>query len=536
MPTRRAYAVRHRRGWIALAAVAATFGLATSASAATTPQALAVHAVQGAAAASPLQVRASATPGVVETSSLRLEPLGDSITYGYQSTTGNGYREPLWNELTGEGHPLDFVGSVQGGTMADPDNEGHSGWRIDQIAAITDSSLATYKPNVVTLMIGTNDLNQSYQVSTAPARLSALVSQIVADDPTATVLVANLIVSTSAPVAAAEPAYNAAIPPMVAAEQSAGHHVALVDMSALTPADLADSLHPNDAGYQLMADAWNKGIQAADAAGWITPPVALSGSPVPGTASSVQSGIAGKCLDVNTGSSADGTAVQIYGCNHTAAQAWTPYSDNTLHALGKCLDATGGGTVDGTLTQLYDCNGTGAQVWQSYDGGYRNMASGLCLDDPGSSATDGTQLQLWDCNGGPNQQWTPQPLAGPITSGISGKCLDDNGGSSSDGAVVDLWDCNNTAAQQWSSSSGTIQVNGKCLDVTGGATTDGALVELWDCNGGANQVWNVVGSTLVNPASGKCLDDPGFSSTNGTQLDIWDCNAGANQEWTPTTF
>jgi lysophospholipase L1-like esterase len=487
-------------------------------------------------AVSTQQVQTSIRAATDVTSSLRLEPMGDSITAGYQSTTGNGYRGPLWDELTGEGHPLDFVGSQQDGTMSDPDNEGHSGWRIDQLAAITDSSLATYKPNVVTLMIGTNDMGQNYEVSTAPARLKALVDQILNDDPTVTVLLANLIVSTNTVVEANEPAFNAAIPGIVQSEQAAGKHVAFVDMSALTTADLFDALHPNDTGYQLMADAWNKAIQAADAAGWIAPPVSLGGSPTPGTASAVVSGIAGKCLDVNTGSSADGTAVQLYGCNHTAAQSWTPYSDGSLRALGKCLDATGGGTADGTLTQLYDCNGGGGQVWQSYDGGYRNLVSGRCLDDPGASTTDGTQLELWDCNGGANQQWTLQALAGPVTSGISGKCLDDNAGSSADGAVVDLWDCNNTAAQQWSSSNSTVQINGKCLDITAGATTDGALVELWDCNGGANQVWNLVNNTLVNPASGKCLDDPGFNGTNGTQLDIWDCNGGANQQWTPTSF
>ncbi|WP_225447995.1 SGNH/GDSL hydrolase family protein [Streptacidiphilus sp. P02-A3a] len=362
------------------------------------------QAVTG-AAASPASAKAGAVAAVASTP-LRLEPMGDSITYGYQSTTGNGYRGPLWDELTAEGHPLDFVGSVQGGTMSDPDNEGHSGWRIDQLAAITDSSLATYKPNVITLMIGTNDLGQDYEDSTAPDRLSALVDQIVRDDPTATVLVANLIVSTNTEVAAAEPAYNATIPSMVAAKQAAGDHVAFVDMSALTTADLFDALHPNDGGYQKMADAWNKGIQAADAAGWITPPVA-NGAPTPRTSSAFASGIAGQCLDDFAGSSADGTVVDLYGCNRTAAQTWTPYTDGTLRINGKCLDITGASTTDGALVELWDCNGGGNQVWQQgANNTLVNPTSGKCLDDPGFSTTNGTQLDIWDCNGGSNQQWT----------------------------------------------------------------------------------------------------------------------------------
>ena len=361
---------------------------------------LAAPALAGPAAA-PSSARVKAVAAATSTI-LRLEPMGDSITAGNDSTTGNGYRGPLWNELSAEGYALDFVGSAQNGTMSDPDHEGHSGFRIDQLAAITDSSLATYQPNVVTLMIGTNDLGQNYQVSTAPDRLSALVDQIVRDDPNVTVLVASLIASTNTVVAPAEPAFNAAIPGIVAAKQSAGQHVGFVDMSAVTTADLADALHPNDGGYQKMADAWNRGVQAAAAAGWITAP---SGT---GTSSALVSGIAGKCLDVNTGSDANGTVVQLYGCNRTAAQSWTPYADGTLRALGKCLDITAGATGDGALVELWDCNGGGNQVWQrGANNSLVNPVSGKCLDDPGFSTTDLTQIDIWDCNGGINQQWTP---------------------------------------------------------------------------------------------------------------------------------
>jgi lysophospholipase L1-like esterase len=363
--------------------------------------ALALLAAACVAAASPAHAAGrgdAAAPAAVRQAALRVMPLGDSITWGVGSSTGNGYRGPLFTTVTGEGYVPDFVGSGRGGTMTDPDNEGHSGWRIDQIAGIADADLARYKPNVVTLMIGTNDLNQNYQVPTAPDRLHALVDRIVADDPGATVLLADLILSTSAPVVQAEPAYNSAVGQIVQAEQAAGRHVSFVDMGALTTADLSDSLHPNDSGYQKMAAAWNKGIQAADAAGWIQQPQAVSGP--------VASGIAGKCLDVNGGSSANGTAVQIWGCNSTTAQVWTAPSDGTLRAVGKCLDVTAAGTANGTPVEIWDCNGGGNQQWQPYNGGFRNPVSGRCLDDPGLSTTDGTRLALWDCNGGANQQWT----------------------------------------------------------------------------------------------------------------------------------
>ncbi|MBT2469275.1 ricin-type beta-trefoil lectin domain protein [Streptomyces sp. ISL-66] len=342
---------------------------------------------------------AGATPAVAaSTTPVRVMPLGDSITWGVGSSTGNGYRGPLWDKLAADGHPVDFVGTLRGGPMSDPDNEGHSGYRIDQIAALADAPLTRYRPNVVTLEIGTNDLNGSYQPSTAAARLKSLVHQITAAVPDATVLVASLVVSTSGSEEQYRAAYNQAIPQIVSEAQAAGKHVAYVDMSSLTTADLADALHPNDAGYRKMADAFHRGIRAADSAGWLR-------NPAP-AAARVESGIAGKCLDVSGANTADGTAVQIWGCGGSVNQLWSAYNDGTLRSMGKCLDAAGGGTANGTKVQIWSCHGGSNQVWQPYNGGYRNPASGRCLDDPGFSTADGTQLHLWDCHGGSNQKWT----------------------------------------------------------------------------------------------------------------------------------
>ncbi|MFJ6701204.1 MULTISPECIES: ricin-type beta-trefoil lectin domain protein [unclassified Streptomyces] len=354
-------------------------------------------ALPATASTAPSATGTSSAKTAAAPSTLRVLPLGDSITWGIGSSTGDSYRSALWNQLAAEGHPEDFVGSGRNGTMSDPDNEGHSGWRIDQVASITDSVLARYRPNVITLEIGTNDLNQNYQVATATERLAALIDQINRDAPDATVLVGTLIISTNAAEEPNRPAFNAKLPGIVQARQAAGKHVRLVDMSALTSSDLADALHPNDSGYSKMAAAFNGGVQAADAAGWIGSPVTV-GAPV-------RSGVPGKCLDVNAGSSVDGTAVQLWSCNNTVAQNWTAVPDGTLAALGKCLDATGGGTANGTRIELWGCNGGANQQWQPYNGGYRNPVSGRCLDDPAGSTTDGTQLVLWDCNGGANQKW-----------------------------------------------------------------------------------------------------------------------------------
>ncbi|MGV9225551.1 PQQ-dependent sugar dehydrogenase [Streptomyces albogriseolus] len=118
-------------------------------------------------------------------------------------------------------------------------------------------------------------------------------------------------------------------------------------------------------------------------------------------------GVNGKCLDVDNAGTADGTRVQIYTCNSSAAQRWTVSGDGTLRALGKCLDVSGGGSLDGTRIQLWTCNGTGAQVWAAQsDGTVRNPQSGKCLDASGGTWEDRTQVHLWTCHTGPNQKWT----------------------------------------------------------------------------------------------------------------------------------
>jgi ribosomal protein S27E len=147
------------------------------------------------------------------------------------------------------------------------------------------------------------------------------------------------------------------------------------------------------------ATSWGSG--AADA-----PPAYDSGTNPTSHTGPITSGVSGKCLDDNGGSTVNGAAAQIWDCNGTGAQAWTS-TGGTLQVNGKCLDVTGAGTTaNGTLVEIWDCNGGGNQQWQQVGNTLVNPASGRCLDDPGFSATNGTQAEIWDCNGGINQNWT----------------------------------------------------------------------------------------------------------------------------------
>lgn len=116
-------------------------------------------------------------------------------------------------------------------------------------------------------------------------------------------------------------------------------------------------------------------------------------------------GIGGKCVDVASASSANGTAVQLYDCNGTNAQQWTA-DGGTLRALGKCLDVTDKSTANGATLQLWDCAGSSNQQFTlNSSGDIVNAGSGKCVDATGNSSANGTRLQIWTCTGSANQKW-----------------------------------------------------------------------------------------------------------------------------------
>ncbi|KAK5014452.1 NADPH-dependent 1-acyl dihydroxyacetone phosphate reductase [Cryomyces antarcticus] len=138
-------------------------------------------------------------------------PLGDSITFGYLSSDGNGYREHLFSQLVAENNDVDMVGSVQAGTMADNFNEGHPGWVITQIAGAAAASTGL-EPNVVLLHAGTNDMNIPTDPTKAYERLGALIDQLNHGWPAAAILVAQIIPAANNSTMTNINAYNAQIP------------------------------------------------------------------------------------------------------------------------------------------------------------------------------------------------------------------------------------------------------------------------------------------------------------------------------------
>jgi lysophospholipase L1-like esterase len=207
-------------------------------------------------------------------------PLGDSITEGFGSS-GAGYRVELFTQAVLNNKSLTFVGSLQNGpstvqNKAFPkDHEGHDGYTIDSgtghsgiSGSITDQAIANYHPNIVLLMIGTNDINGNIDVASAPNRLGNLVDDITTRAPSALVVVATIIPIANGTNAKVQ-TYNAAIPGLVSARAAAGKHVVLVDNYTAFIQDpnyqtslMYNYLHPNDAGYAVLGRSFYGAISA----------------------------------------------------------------------------------------------------------------------------------------------------------------------------------------------------------------------------------------------------------------------------------
>jgi lysophospholipase L1-like esterase len=224
----------------------------------------------------------------VARASVNIMPLGDSITDGVGSAAGGGYRAPLYTDLQNAGYSFTFVGSATDNPGPLPasqqHHEGHPGYRVDQIANNLDGSDGTggnnggswfhngAQPDIILLHIGTNDILQNFDVANLNARIDALVNQIVTDKPSADLIISSIIPIDNPTDNAEVQAYNTYIKNVLVPKYDALHdHVSYVDQYAnfvdaggnlKSNLYAGDGIHPDDAGYALMATTWANGIAA----------------------------------------------------------------------------------------------------------------------------------------------------------------------------------------------------------------------------------------------------------------------------------
>ncbi|KAL8905472.1 MAG: hypothetical protein Q9207_002626 [Kuettlingeria erythrocarpa] len=198
---------------------------------------------------------------------LRILPLGASITAGFGSSDKHGFRRILYNTLR-KTNTVSFVGTQGRAPLV---HEGHPGWIISDVSNVAGVALRS-RPNVILVHVGTNDLLTSNAIDQAPERIGALIDHVLSIATDAVVLVAQILPCSRAGQFDKFVTFNARVASIINQKQVQNKKVLKVWMPVTTD-DLQDGVHPNDGGYDKMAQAYIKGLQRVANKGWIGAPV-----------------------------------------------------------------------------------------------------------------------------------------------------------------------------------------------------------------------------------------------------------------------
>lgn len=200
----------------------------------------------------------------------RIMPLGDSITLG----VNGGYRNNLYTGLQQNNCGVSYVGTLYDPStrVADKNHEGHTGITINDAAANVNAWLAATQPQIILLMIGTNNISSftNENADQIGARHNALIDQLRSARPDAWIFAASIPPQSSVLVppnnvdrAVLAQQFNAVIRKNVDARVAAGQRVRFVDVnSVLTTADLYDGIHPTEAAHAKVAQKFLEVIRA----------------------------------------------------------------------------------------------------------------------------------------------------------------------------------------------------------------------------------------------------------------------------------
>jgi acyl-CoA thioesterase-1 len=205
--------------------------------------------------------------------SLKIMPFGDSITAGGYNLngayyTGSGYRQTLWNLIQTTGLNASLVGQFQDGSPGFTENhhEGHAGFRIDQISAGAVAWVAAQNPDVILLLIGTNDCIQNYDLPNAMNRMQTLLTNIQTAAPRVQVFIATTIrdnYPNMPEVQGRVLQYNQALTTFVQAKAATDAKIHFVDLYTLQNSDLMDGVHPTSAAYAVLGQVWFNALKQA---------------------------------------------------------------------------------------------------------------------------------------------------------------------------------------------------------------------------------------------------------------------------------
>jgi hypothetical protein len=219
---------------------------------------------------------------------INILPAGNSITNG--TDTFNSYRRELWKMMQAKNYNFDFVGSWSkhhmGGEVPNPDfdmdHEGHSGWTFEHFFKPPDWDsvrgnvyrwLRLYKPDIVLLELGTNDVFQCRKTEDMMKDFVQLIQVYRTANPAVKIFVAQIpplgdkwakqdlcgngiyeisVKALNREISTYAKQYSTEASPVIVVDQFTGVNPAI---------HMYDDIHPNDAGEKIMAQRWFNAIE-----------------------------------------------------------------------------------------------------------------------------------------------------------------------------------------------------------------------------------------------------------------------------------
>ncbi len=306
---------------------------------------------------------------------VKIMPFGDSIT-----GSPGCWRALLWQNLTNNGYTnIDFVGTLPDpgcGITYDGDNEGHGGYLATGIVENNQLPpwLAATTPDIVMMMLGTNDTWSSKGTTVILNAFTTLVGQMRASNPNMKIIVAQLTPNNYSGCTQCTPNIidlNAAIPQWAADTSTSQSPITVVDQFTGydTTTDTYDGCHPNDSGNAKIWAKWYPAIVAylngvvptPGPTSTPAPPIDCSGIPEWSASTvyenagmkSVYNGVlyqnnwysANQNPEQNSGSNQVWTRIGPCGISGTAAPTVVPTADPTP-GTGLPGDVNSSGSID----------------------------------------------------------------------------------------------------------------------------------------------------------------------------------------------
>jgi hypothetical protein len=105
-------------------------------------------------------------------------------------------------------------------------------------------------------------------------------------------------------------------------------------------------------------------------------------------------------------SSGIGAPLVVARCNGAKTQRWLPADDGTIRLGEMCMDVAGAETADGTVVQVAGCNGNAAQQFVIDGGTLVSDLAGKCVDVVSSRVVQGAGIAIRPCDGLAGRTWT----------------------------------------------------------------------------------------------------------------------------------